>query len=215
MAWQIAGAVAGGILGGVGALKSSHEQNKAALKNYKAAITSLSTNYNYGVLANTVGIKSEFDGARRTLENLKYNSKQNQSSIRAAVGETNTEGRSVAKLEQSVEAHDLRTDSSVKENYQLQAANYVRQIEADRIATLSQMAAKKQEYKNNIISAEQTFFNMLSGSMKGAQTGYSFGGLFGGGVGANSSWHNVGGARGSSTGTGGGFNMGGGKVSGL
>ena len=181
MAWQIVSAVAGGILGGIEALKTSHEQNKAALKNYKAAITSLSTNYNYGVLANTIGIKSEFDGARRTLENLKYNSKQNQSSIRAAISETNTEGRSVAKLEQSVEAHDLRTDSSVKENYQLQAANYVRQIEADRTTTLSQMAAKKQEYKNNTISAEQTFFNMLSGSMKGAQTGYSFGSMFGGG----------------------------------
>lgn len=184
MAWQIVSAVVGGVLGGIEALKASHEQNKAALKNYKAAITSLSTNYNYGVLANTIGIKSEFDGARRTLENLKYNSKQNQSSIRAAIGETNTEGRSVAKLEQSVEAHDLRTDSSVKENYQIQAANYVRQIEADRTTTLSQMAAKKQEYKNNTISAEQTFFNMLSGSMKGAQTGYSFGSMFSGGGGA-------------------------------
>lgn len=212
MAWQIVSAVVGGVLGGTEALQASHEQNKAALKNYKAAITALSTNYNYGVLANTSGIKSEFDGARRTLENLKYNSKQNQSSIRAAISETNTEGRSVAKLEQSVEAHDLRTDSSVKENYQIQAANYVRQIEADRTTTLSQMDAKKQEYKNNTISAEQTFFNMLSGSIKGSQTGYSFGSMFGGGGGGGA---NVGGALGSSTGTGGGFNMGGGKVSGL
>jgi hypothetical protein len=195
MGWQIVSAVAGGILGGISSLSSANEQNKAALKQYKAAIKALSTNYNYGVLANVTGIKSEFDGARRTLENLKYNAKQNQSSIRAAISETNTEGRSVAKLEQSVEAHDLRTDSSVKENFGLQAANYMRQIEADRVTTLSQMAAKKQEYKNSIVSADQTFFSMLTSSMKGAQTGYSFGSMFGGGGAAASGF----GAAGQST----------------
>ena len=181
--YQIFTAVAGGILGGVEALADAHQRNKAALKNYKAAIKALSTNYNYGVLRKTTAIKSEFDQARRTLENLKYNSRQNQSTIRAAIAETNTEGRSVGKLEQSVEAHDMRTESSVTENYQLSAANYVRQMEADRITTKSQMEAKKQEYKNSIVDADQTFFNMLTGSMKGAQTGYSFGSMFGGGGG--------------------------------
>lgn len=181
--YQIFTAVAGGILGGVDALADAHHRNKAALNNYKAAITALSTNYNYGVLRNTTAIKSEFDQARRTLENLKYNSRQNQSTIRAAIAETNTEGRSVGKIEQSVEAHDMRTESSVTENYQLSAANYVRQIEADRITTKSQMEAKKQEYNNSIVDDYQTFFNMITGSMKGALTGYSFGSMFGGGGG--------------------------------
>ena len=196
--YQIFTAVAGGILGGVGALADAHQRNKAALKNYKAAIKALSTNYNYGVLRNTTAIKSEFDQARRTLENLKYNSRQNQSTIRAAIAETNTEGRSADKLEQSVEAHDMRTESSVTENYQLSAANYVRQIEADRITTKSQMAAKKQEYDNSIVDADQTFFNMITGSLKGAQTGYSFGSMFGGGGGAMASGANFG-AAGQST----------------
>lgn len=181
--YQIFTAVAGGILGAIEPLADAHQRNKAALKAYKAAIKSLSTNYNYGVLSNTTSIKSEFDQARRTLENLKYNARQNQSTIRAAIAETNTEGRSVGKIEQSVEAHDMRTESSVTENYQLSAANYVRQIEADRITTKSQMEAKKQEYKNSIVDADQTFFNMITGSMKGAQTGYSFGSMFGGGGG--------------------------------
>lgn len=179
--YQIFTAVAGGILGAIEPMADAHQKNKAALKSYKAAITSLSTNYNYGVLRNTTSIKSEFDQARRTLENLKYNARQNQSTIRAAIAETNTEGRSVDKVEQSVEAHDMRTESSVTENYQLSAANYVRQIEADRITTKSQMEAKKQEYENSIVDADQTFFNMITGSMQGAQTGYSFGSMFGGG----------------------------------
>ena len=181
--YQIFTAIAGGILGAIEPMADAHQKNKAALKSYKAAIKSLSTNYNYGVLSNTTSIKSEFDQARRTLENLKYNAKQNQSTIWAAISETNTEGRSVGKVEQSVEAHDMRTESSVTENYQLSAANYVRQIEADRITTKSQMEAKKQEYKNSIVDADQTFFNMITGSMKGAQTGYSFGSMFGGGGG--------------------------------
>ena len=184
--YQIFTAIAGGIFGAIEPMADAHQKNKAALKNYKAAITALSTNYNYGVLRNTTSIKSEFDQARRTLENLKYNARQNQSTIRAAIAETNTEGRSVDKVEQSVEAHDMRTESSVTENYQLSAANYVRQIEADRITTESQMEAKKQEYKNSIVDANQTFFNMINGSMKGAQTGYSFGSMFGGGGGGSS-----------------------------
>lgn len=181
--YQIFTAIAGGILGAIEPMADAHQKNKAALKAYKAAIESLSTNYNYGVLRNTTSIKSEFDQAKRTLENLKYNARQNQSTIRAAIAETNTEGRSVDKVEQSVEAHDMRTESSVTENYQLSAANYVRQIEADRISTKSQMEAKEQEYKNSIVSTNETFFNMLNGSMKGAQTGYSFGSMFGGGGG--------------------------------
>jgi hypothetical protein len=210
--YQIISAVAGGILGGFEALTKNKAINKAAVANYKAAIKSISTNYNYGVLANTTAIKSEFAQARRTLENFRYNSKQNQSTIRAAIAETGTEGRSTDKIEQSVEAHDLRTESSVAENYQIVAANYVRQIEADRITAESMMKAQKAQFDNTVVSAEQNFFDMLLGSMKGAQVGYSFGSMFGGGGGAGA---NVGGAIGSSTGTGGGFNMGGGRVSGL
>ena len=90
--YQIISAVAGGILGGFEALTKNKAINKAAVANYKAAIKSISTNYNYGVLANTTAIKSEIAQARRTLENFRYNSKQKHSTIRASIAETGTEG---------------------------------------------------------------------------------------------------------------------------
>jgi hypothetical protein len=212
--FPIIGAVAGGTLGLFGAVGDARAQNKAALENYKAAIKAISTNYNYGVLSKSTSIKSEFNKAKRTLENLAFNSRQNQSTIKAAMAETGTEGRSAGKVIQSVEAHDLRTRSSVVENSQIVAANYVRQIEADRLTAKSSMKAAKAQYDNSVADPTQTFFNMITSTMKGAATGYSFGSMFGG-AGAASSWYNVGGARGTATGTGGGYNMGGGVVSGL
>ena len=210
--YQILGAVAGGVLGASQASTAAKANNKAIAKNFKETTKALSTNYNYGVLRSRTGMQSEFDEARRTLLNLTFNSKQNQATIKAALAETGTEGRSVGKLEQSVEAHDLRTESSIKENSQIVTANYLRQMEADRLTTISQMKAAKVQGENSMISDQEQLFSMLTSSMKGAQLGYSFASMFGGGGGAN-----VGAtaARGSSTGTGGGYNMGGGVVSGL
>jgi len=204
---------AGGLLGAFQAGGAAGATNKAALQNYKAAIKSISINYNYGVLRNITAINSNFDGARRTLENLTYNSRQNQSTIKAAIAETGTEGRSTEKITQSVEAHDLRTESSIKENSSIVTANYMRQMEADRLTAQSKISQAKQTYDNSIVSDEEALFSILTSSLKGAATGYSFGSMFGGGGGAGS--FNVGGAQGTATGTGGGFNMGGGRVSGL
>lgn len=216
--YQIIGAVAGGILGGFQASTAAKANNRAIAKNFEETVKALSTNYNYDVLKSRIGIQSEFDEARRTLLNLTFNSRQNQSTIRAAIAETGTEGRSVGKIEQAVEAHDLRTESSIKENSQIVTANYLRQMEADRLTTISQMEAAKVQGENSMISDQEQLFSMLTNSMKGATIGYSFGSMFGGGGGGGGGGGaNVGAtaARGSSTGTGGGFNMGGGKVTGL
>lgn len=160
------GAVLGGISGFQGA-KDQARQISEQIAAQNASKVQVVKTMNYDLANLSQEQRDQYDQAVAQLQGNSINSIRNQGMIRAAIGESNLEGRSMDRVLREVEGQDARVADSIRGSYKDSFQGLQQQKE---VTVLNADAQIKGMPKINKPSSTSVMLGIASSMMSGAST---------------------------------------------
>lgn len=160
------GAVLGGISGYQGA-KDQARQISEQIAAQNATKVQMVKTMNYDLANLSQEQRDQYDQAVAQLQGNSINSIRNQGMIRAAIGESNLEGRSMDRVLREVEGHDAQVADSIRGSFKDSFQGLQQQKE---VTVLNADAQIKGMPKINKPSSTSVMLGIASSMMSGAST---------------------------------------------
>lgn len=167
----IAGAVIGGIIGGLSSSLGVGSQNKALTKAFKQQMKIVMQNYNYNQNALDQEQRYALDNAKQQLFSLTLNGMQNNSTVEAALAETGYEGRTAGKVKQSIAGTAERQRTAKIDNYYLQTDQIRAQKDTLYIQTKNSIEQARKSLEAQYTGGLQALGQVVQGAATGAMMG--------------------------------------------
>lgn len=171
------GAAVGAVVGGGSTLYSASKTNRNQIKAFKKQMYYMQLNYNYNQAALNRQERSLYDSAVGNLFNMSVNAFQNQSQVEAAQAESGVEGRTQDKLGQVIRGTNLRQQTALKEDYEVDVWNVRSQKEALYIETKNAVEQARDNLSNSFIKGSKLYAQLFKGVTTGAALGAATAGI--------------------------------------
>lgn len=171
------GAAVGAVIGGGSTLYSASKTNRNQIKAFKKQMYYMQLNYNYNQAALNRQERSLYDSAVGNLFNMSVQAFQNQSQVEAAQAESGVEGRTQDKLGQVIRGTNLRQQTALKEDYEVDVWNVRSQKEALYIETKNAVEQARDNLSNSFIKGSKLYAQLFQGVTTGAALGAATAGI--------------------------------------
>lgn len=165
------GAAVGAVIGGGSSLLGISKSNKSLVRQFKEQMKSVQQNYNYNENQLSKEEKGAYDETLSELFLLKLNAMQNNASVNNAIAETGVEGRTVGKLQSTIQGAVDRQVTAKKDAYNTKVWNIRSQKEALYIQTKHQVEQARNALEGQLVSGSKAFSQVAQGAAQGAAIG--------------------------------------------